>query len=118
MTLDLVIKNNDGETSFKNIDYTYKNKKLIFNTPENNYKFIIDKSIQMNKENNESKIEMLFINDKESNGIYTIKELNTIFNLNIETNNLEITDKSVIIDYELSIEEENAGVFRIEIYFN
>lgn len=118
MTLDLIIKNNDGETSFQTIDYTYKNKKLVFNTKEDNYEFIIDKKVKMTKENSESKIEMLFINDKESNGLYTLKDLNTTLNLNIETNSLEITEKSVIMEYELSIEDEKAGLFRIEIYFN
>ena len=62
--------------------------------------------------------QLYYIKDKKSNGLYLVKDLNITFNLNIETNSLEITEKSVIIDYVLSIEEENAGDFRIEIYFN
>ena len=113
--LDLFIKNNDGLTEFEGINYTKKGNKLIFNSDEDNYEFIIDKTIKMNKENKESKISILFDKDNKSNGLYEIKEMNATFNLNIITNSLEITEKSVIIDYELYIESEYTGNFEIKI---
>ena len=113
--LDLIIKNNDGITTYKDISYKEKNNKLLFETKDDNYEFIIDKSFKMIKDNKDSKIEVLFNETKKTKGIYIIKDINTTFNLNIITNTLEINEKSVIIEYELYIEDEKTGDFRIEI---
>ena len=115
MKLDLIIKNNDGITTYKDIYYKEKSNKLLFETKDDNYEFIIDKTIKMIKDNKESKIEVLFDDNKKTHGLYNIKDINTTFNLNIITNTLEINEKSVIIEYELYIEDEKTGDFRIEI---
>lgn len=116
--LDLFIKNEDGLTEFKGINYTKKGNKLLFNTDEDKFEFIIGDTIKMIKENKESKISMLFDNNNKSSGLYEIKKLNTTFNLNIITKSLEINEKLVIIDYVLYIEEEKAGIFNLKINFN
>ena len=113
--LDLYIKNDDGITTYKDIEYTKKDNKLLFNTKDDSYEFIIDKTIKMIKDNKDSKISILFDKDKKTSGLYEIKDINTSFNLNIVTNNLEINEKLVIIDYVLYIEDEKIGNFNIKI---
>ena len=113
--LDLYIKNDDGITTYKDIEYTKKDNKLLFNTKDDSYEFIIDKTIKMIKDNKDSKISLLFDKDKKTSGLYEIKDINTSFNLNIVTNNLEINEKLVIIDYVLYIEDEKTGNFNIKI---
>ena len=113
--LDLYIKNDDGITTYKDIEYTKKDNKLLFNTKDDSYQFIIDKTIKMIKDNKDSKISLLFDKDKKTSGLYEIKDINTSFNLNIVTNSLEINEKLVIIDYVLYIEDEKTGNFNIKI---
>ena len=113
--LDICIKNDDGITTYKDIEYTKKDNKLLFNTKDDSYEFIIDKTIKMIKDNKDSKISILFDKDKKTRGLYEIKDINTSFNLNIVTNNLEINEKLVIIDYVLYIEDEKTGNFNIKI---
>lgn len=113
--LDIYIKNDDGITTYKDIEYTKKGNKLLFNTKDDSYEFVIDKTIKMIKDNKDSKISILFDKDKKTSGLYEIKDINTSFNLNIVTNNLEINEKLVIIDYVLYIEEEKTGNFNIKI---
>ena len=113
--LDLYIKNDDGITTYKDIEYTKKDNKLLFNTKDDSYEFIIDKTIKMIKDNKDSKISLLFDKDKKTSGLYEIKDINTSFNLNIVTNSLEINEKLVIIDYVLYIEDEKTGNFNIKI---
>ena len=116
MKLDLIIKNDDGITTYKDIEYKKKNNKILFETKDDKYEFEIDKDVTMKKENSDSSISILFQNKKKSCGLYEIYSVNNTFNLNIYTNNIEINEKSVIIDYELYIEDEKTGNFRIEIY--
>ena len=113
--LDLYIKNDDGITTYKDIEYTKKDNKLLFNTKDDSYEFIIDKTIKMIKDNKDSIISILFDKDKKTSGLYEIKDINTSFNLNIVTNSLEINEKLVIIDYVLYIEDEKTGNFNIKI---
>lgn len=113
--LDIYIKNDDGITTYKDIEYTKKGNKLLFNTKDDSYEFVIDKTIKMIKDNKDSKISILFDKDKKTSGLYEIKDIDTSFNLNIVTNNLEINEKLVIIDYVLYIEEEKTGNFNIKI---
>ena len=113
--LDIYIKNDDGITTYKDIEYTKKGNELLFNTKDDSYEFVIDKTIKMIKDNKDSKISILFNKDKKTSGLYEIKDINTSFNLNIVTNNLEINEKLVIIDYVLYIEEEKTGNFNIKI---
>lgn len=113
--LDIYIKNDDGITTYKDIEYTKKGNKLLFNTKDDSYEFVIDKTIKMIKDNKDSKISILFDKDKKTSGLYEIKDINTSFNLNIITNNIEINEKLVIIDYVLYIEEEKTGNFNIKI---
>lgn len=115
MKLDLIIKNDDGITNYKNIYYKEKGNKLLFETEDDNYEFVIDNTVKMIKDNKDSKIEVLFDNNKKTSGLYNIKDIDTTFNLNIITNTLEINEKSVIMEYELCIEDEKTGNFRIEI---
>lgn len=115
MKLDLIIKNDDGITTYKDIYYKEKGNKLLFETEDDNYEFVIDNTVKMIKDNEDSKIEVLFDNNKKASGLYNIKDIDTTFNLNIITNTLEINEKSVIIEYELYIEDEKTGNFRIEI---
>ncbi|MBR3489867.1 MAG: hypothetical protein IKH36_00065 [Bacilli bacterium] len=113
--LDIYIKNDDGITTYKDIEYTKKGNKLLFNTKDDSYEFVIDKTIKMIKDNKDSKISILFDKDKKTSGLYEIKDIDTSFNLNIVTNNLEINEKLVIIDYVLYIEEGKTGNFNIKI---
>ena len=113
--LDIYIKNDDGITTYKDIEYTKKGNKLLFNTKDDSYELIIDETIKMTKDNKDSKISILFDKDKKTSGLYEIKDINTSFNLNIVTNNLEINEKLVIIDYVLYIEDEKTGNFNIKI---
>ena len=115
MKLDLIIKNDDGVTTYKDIYYKEKGNKLLFKTEDDKYEFVIDKTIKMTKDNKNSKIEVLFDSNKKTSGLYNIKDIDTTFNLNIITNTLEINEKSVIMEYELCIEDEKTGNFRIEI---
>ena len=116
MKLDLIIKNDDGITTYKDIEYKKKNNKILFESKDDKYEFEIDKDVTMKKENSDSSISILFQNKKKSCGLYEIYSVNNTFNLNICTNNIEINEKSVIIDYELYIEDEKTGNFSIEIY--
>ena len=48
MKLDLIIKNDDGITTYKDIEYKKKNNKILFETKDDKYEFEIDKDVKSN----------------------------------------------------------------------
>lgn len=113
--LDFYIKNNDEETSKNNIKYKLINNKLIFNIDDDNYSVERKNNVQIRKENTESILDFNYINNKETIGTYYIKELNFYMDARIKTNKLISDDNNIEIDYELYLQDEYIGNFKIKI---
>ncbi|MBQ9181410.1 MAG: DUF1934 family protein [Bacilli bacterium] len=73
-----------------------------------------DKSVNIKKENSD-KIIVLDLTLKQSSGYYILKQENFKINLDIKTNHISCSDKQIKIDYDLKINKENMGNFKIFI---
>ena len=50
MKLDLIIKNDDGITTYKDIEYKKKKNKILFRTKDDKYELLISMSFKNNCE--------------------------------------------------------------------
>ena len=92
------------------------NNEIIYN--EGEIKVIItilDNKITMSRINDDYVIKMEFILNSITEGIYDIKDVNTKFNLAVETNELTINDGMIFVNYHLNLNNEDMGVFKFQL---
>lgn len=115
--IDYIIKNNDEITKKENLKADYKiNEYLkikddyeVINISFNNGNII------MERDSSASNIIFNFINGKETETKYFIKELNFYIDTKIKTKNIQISDNKIFIEYELWLSSEYSGNFIYEI---
>ena len=112
--ISFYLKNNDEVIKKENINYKIKNKELIFTIDKDKYKINLDKYI-LNKENSESTLNFIFDDKKETKGTYYIKDMDFYMDARIKTNKLIYKDNKLDIDYELYLQDEYIGKFRLKI---
>ena len=97
------LNNVTTKTNEKNEVNAIKNKDTITYMLDNTkYKLTIkDNQIELIRDNPEFTHEMLFINQKETESVYYIKEYHTTININIKTIHLDIDDKHIRISYNI-----------------
>lgn len=92
------------------------NNEIIYN--EGEIKVIItilDNKITMSRINDDYVIKMEFILNSITEGIYDIKDVNTKFNLAVETNELTINDGMIFVNYHLNLNNEDMGIFKFQL---
>lgn len=92
------------------------NNEIIYN--EGEIKVIItilDNKVTMSRINDDYVIKMEFILNSITEGIYDIKDVNTKFNLAVETNELTINDGMIFVNYHLNLNNEDMGVFKFQL---
>lgn len=92
------------------------NNEIIYN--EGEIKVIItilDNKITMSRINDDYVIKMEFILNSITEGIYDIKDVNTKFNLAVETNELTINDGMIFVNYHLNLNNEDMGFFKFQL---
>ena len=92
------------------------NNEIIYN--EGEIKVIItilDDKIIMTRINDDYVIKMEFILNSITEGIYDIKDVNTKFNLAVETNELTINDGMIFVNYHLNLNNEDMGIFKFQL---
>lgn len=108
------LKNNDEVIKRDNIDSKIKKNELLFNIDNDKYKIDLDK-YTLYKDNSESSLNFIFNDKKETNGTYYIKEMKFYIDAKIKTNKLIYKDNKLEIDYELYLQDEYIGNFKIKI---
>lgn len=92
------------------------NNEIIYN--EGEIKVIItilDNKVTMSRINDDYVIKMEFILNSITEGIYDIKDVNTKFNLAVETNELTINDGMIFVNYHLNLNNEDMGIFKFQL---
>jgi hypothetical protein len=112
--ISFYLKNNDEIIRKDNIESKIKKDELLFEIDKDKYKINLSKFI-LNKDNNESTLNFIFDDKKETKGIYYIKDMNFYMDARIKTNKLIYKDNKLDIDYELYLQDEYIGKFRLKI---
>ena len=117
LLFDLYIKNNEEEYEYKDITSKYKDNKYIFNINLDEYEIEINDKIVFHKKNNESIIDFVFENNKETIGTYYIKELDFYMDAKVKTIKYIVNDKEIEIEYKLWLQEELIGnfIFKLKV---
>lgn len=92
------------------------NNEIIYN--EGEIKVIItilDNKVTMSRINDDYVIKMEFILNSITEGIYDIKDVNTKFNLAVETNELTINEGMIFVNYHLNLNNEDMGIFKFQL---
>ena len=78
--------------------------------------FISDNDVVIKRENNDMIIELFFKDNKMMNGKYNIKKVNSYIEVKTKTHNMTKNKKSIIIEYDLYIEDEydDSYVYKLE----
>lgn len=78
--------------------------------------FISDNDVVIKRENNDMLIELFFKDNKIMNGKYNIKKVNSYIEVKTKTHNMTKNKKSIIIEYDLYIEDEydDSYVYKLE----
>lgn len=78
--------------------------------------FISDNDVVIKRENNDMLIELFFKDNKMMNGKYNIKKVNSYIEVKTKTHNMTKNKKSIIIEYDLYIEDEydDSYVYKLE----
>ena len=78
--------------------------------------FISDNDVVIKRENNDMLIELFFKDNKMMNGKYNIKKVNSYKEVKTKTHNMTKNKKSIIIEYDLYIEDEydDSYVYKLE----
>ena len=114
--IDYKISNPEEDFIKNNIDADYSNNEITFKDANDSIKLIINKdNIIMIKDDLSSKTTLNFILNKKTNSEYFIKVLNTIIDLKVLTNKLEISKDKIYIEYEIWFDTEYSGKFNYEI---
>ena len=112
--ISFYLKNNDEIIRKDNIESKIKKDELLFEINKDKYKINLSKFI-LNKDNNESTINFIFDDKNETKGTYYIKDMNFYMDAKIKTNKLIYKDNKLDIDYELYLQDEYIGKFRLKI---
>ncbi len=112
--ISFYLKNNDEIIRKDNIESKIKKDELLFEIDKDKYKINLSKFI-LNKDNNESILNFIFDDKKETKGTYYIKDMNFYMDARIKTNKLIYKDNKLDIDYELYLQDEYIGKFRLKI---
>ena len=112
--ISFYLKNNDEVIKRDNIDSKINKNKLLFNIDNDKYKIDLDK-YTLYKDNSESSLNFIFNDKKETNGTYYIKDMKFYMDARVKTNKLIYKDNKLEIDYELYLQEEYIGNFKIKI---
>lgn len=112
--ISFYLKNNDEIIRKDNIESKIKKDELLFEINKDKYKINLSKFI-LNKDNNESTINFIFDDKNETKGTYYIKDMNFYMDARIKTNKLIYKDNKLDIDYELYLQDEYIGKFRLKI---
>ena len=112
--LDFYLKSSE---TIINTSCSYKkhNNKLTFTIENDKYILEKGKDIKIKKENNESILDFIYINNKETEGTYLIKELNMYIDAKIKTNMIDIKDNLIHIKYELYLQDNFIDNFELKI---
>lgn len=78
--------------------------------------FISDNDVVIKRENSDMLIELFFKDNKMMNGKYNIKKVNSYIEVKTKTHNMTKNKKSIIIEYDLYIEDEydDSYVYKLE----
>lgn len=78
--------------------------------------FISDNDVVIKRENSDMLIELFFKDNKMSYGKYNIKKVNSYIEVKTKTHNMTKNKKSIIIEYDLYIEDEydDSYVYKLE----
>lgn len=78
--------------------------------------FISGNDVVIKRENNDMLIELFFKDNKMMNGKYNIKKVNSYIEVKTKTHNMTKNKKSIIIEYDLYIEDEydDSYVYKLE----
>lgn len=112
--INFYLRNNEEEITRNDISYKIKNNTYIFNIDNDNYTVEKSDNIHLRKENSESIIDFIYINNKETKGTYYIKELNFYMDAKIKTNKLVNLNNLIEINYDLYLQDEYIGNFEIK----
>lgn len=112
--ISFYLKNNDEVIKRDNIDSKIKKNELLFYIDNDKYKIDLDK-YTLYKDNSESSLNFIFNDKKETNGTYYIKDMKFYMDAKIKTNKLIYKDSKLEIDYELYLQDEYIGNFKIKI---
>ena len=96
-----------GEKNNNEIIYNEGEIKVIIN--------ILDNKVTMSRINDDYVIKKEFILNSITEGIYDIKDVNTKFNLAVETNELTINDGMIFVNYHLNLNNEDMGIFKFQL---
>lgn len=102
ITNEIVGEKNDNE-----IIYNEGEIKVIIN--------ILDNKVKMSRINEDYTIKMEFVKNSITDGLYDIKDVNSKFNLAVETNELKIEDGMIFVNYHLNLNNEDMGVFKFQL---
>lgn len=101
MLIKTILKKNNEIIS--NI-YETINNDLIYYEDDIKVTIKVDTNVEIIRENKDYILNMLFINNKETNATFTLKENNMVLNLKIFTNILEKEKNKIRINYTLNDE--------------
>ena len=78
--------------------------------------FISGNDVVIKRENSDMLIELFFKDNKMMNGKYNIKKVNSYIEVKTKTHNMTKNKKSIIIEYDLYIEDEydDSYVYKLE----
>ena len=115
LLIDFYLKNNDENITKENINAKSKNNQLTFEIENDKYVIERGKNVSLKKENSESLLEFIFINNKCVEGKYYIKELDFYMDAKVKTNELVNAKNIINIKYELQLQDEFIGNFELLI---
>ena len=113
--LDILINNSEEKVQYNDIEGLIKNNILEFNNSSDYYKITLGPILNIHKENSESILDLNFILNKETNGIYFIKDMNYNMDAKVLTKELLLNKDKISINYELYLQEEFIGLFSFNI---
>lgn len=103
---DNKIISNTYETIGNDLIYYEDNVKVTIKVTDN---------IEILRENEEYILKMLFINNRETNAIFTLKENNLNLNLKIFTNIIDKTNNKIRINYTLNDEIIDFTIYKEDL---
>ena len=113
--LDILINNSEEKVQYNDIEGLINNNILEFNNSSDYYKITLGPILNIHKENSESILDLNFILNKETNGIYFIKDMNYNMDAKVLTKELLLNKDKISINYELYLQEEFIGLFSFNI---
>ncbi len=112
--------NSIGEKTKCNVigKYDFQKKKLFF--IENNISVLIEfigNKVKIKRKNSDYCLNLLFEKNKTTKTRYKVNALNVEFEVEISTQEKEISDKNIKLDYRLYLNGEDMGNFEYKLDF-